>query len=236
MPVKHTVVRAAIYTAGAVLMAFSLVLIAKTQLGVSPILSVSYCGAEVLHLRFADVTLALHALFVLVQIVLHLNLGWRRRAALDLLQLPFSLAFTRFMALFENILPVFPSGWNEQLPLKLAVLIPAIILSGIGVSMTVSMRIIPTPGDGIVQALSDFSRRDLGLCKNAFDFFCIALSCLIGLGAAGKIIGIGPGTVLAMLGVGRSVAIFNRFCLSRMLLVSGMNHSPYTSIRNGGTS
>ena len=73
----------------------------------------------------------------------------KRLRLLDLLQLPFSLIFTRFLNLFTYIIPDF----NEySLLLRLFVLFLAIVLTGIGAATMLNMNLIPNPGDGIVQA------------------------------------------------------------------------------------
>ena len=44
-----------------------------------------------------------------------------------------------------------------------AVLAAGIILTGIGAAMSLDMRLIPNPGDGIVQALADCFKKPVGL-------------------------------------------------------------------------
>lgn len=75
----------------------------------------------------------------------------KRLRLLDLLQLPFSLIFTRFLNLFTYIIPDF----NEySLLLRLFVMFLAIVLTGIGAATMLNMNLIPNPGDGIVQAIA----------------------------------------------------------------------------------
>lgn len=91
--------------------------------------------------------------------------------------------------------------------LQLLVLIVAIILTGIGAAMSLNMRIIPNPGDGIVQAIADCAHKSVGFTKNCFDLLNITISTLVGLLLAGGLVGVGIGTVLAVIGVGRSIAV-----------------------------
>ena len=74
--------------------------------------------------------------------------------------------------------------------------------------MTLDMRIIPNPGDGIVQAVSDFSGKKVGFVKNCIDVVCVLITCLIGYLGAGRVTGIGIGTLLAVLCTGRVIALF----------------------------
>lgn len=47
--------------------------------------------------------------------------------------------------------------------------------------MTVNMRLVPNPGDGIVQAIADLMGRDQGFAKNCFDLVCVALTVILSL-------------------------------------------------------
>ncbi len=88
--------------------------------------------------------------------------------------------------------------------------------------MSVSMRLVPNPGDGIVQTISDRTGKSLGLTKNLFDIGCIALSVTLGLICRGKLIGIGLGTIVAMVGAGRAVALFHVILWKPMMQLSGL--------------
>ena len=142
---------------------------------------------------------------------------------LDALQLPLSLAFTRFMNLFSAWIPA-PAGLAAWIPAP-AGLAAGIILTGIGAAMSLDMRLIPNPGDGIVQALADCFKKPVGLTKNLFDLFCIGVTAAISLIFARRLIGIGFGTVAAMLGVGRVIALFNRLFLDRMATAAGIKNA-----------
>ena len=86
--------------------------------------------------------------------------------------------------------------------------------------MSLSMRLVPNPGDGLVQVLADTFGIGTGLMKNCVDAFCIVLSLIMGLLFAGKPVGIGIGTVCAVMLVGRVIALFHhileRRCCRRL--------------------
>ena len=71
------------------------------------------------------------------------------------------------------------------------------------------MRIVPNPGDGIVQALSDLSGKPVGLVKNIFDGANAAIALMIAALFLHSTGGVGIGTIIAFLGVGRVVALYN---------------------------
>lgn len=88
--------------------------------------------------------------------------------------------------------------------------------------MSLNMRLIPNPGDGIVQAIADHMSKSVGLVKNIFDLCCITVTACIGLIFSGHLIGIGIGTILAMIGVGRTMAVFNYILYEKMNKLAGI--------------
>ena len=230
---KHLIPRVFFYVAGLLILALGIILNSKCGLGVSPIISVSFSISTIGGWNFGNMTFLLYAVFVLIELLIHLALDHRYRVhpdrapvirrnlklllIMDLLQLPLSLVFTRFMNLFSAWIPA-PNHFGYQL----LVLAGGIICTGIGAAMSLNMRIIPNPGDGIVQAISDFVGKSVGFTKNCFDLFNICLTCCIGLLFAHKLIGIGLGTVVAVLGVGRVIALFNHLFMKKMTEIAGV--------------
>ena len=135
---------------------------------------------------------------------------------MDLLQLPLSLVFTRFMNLFSAWIPAPSHG----LGLQFLVLAAGIICTGIGAAMSLNMRIIPNPGDGIVQAIADCIYKPVGFTKNCFDLLNICITISVSMIFAHKLIGVGVGTVVSVLGVGRVIALFNHLFMEKMTRVA----------------
>lgn len=204
------------YLVGMLLLALGLTLNTKSGLGVSPIISVAFCTSRLLELNFGDMTFLLYVLFVAAQFWIR---GKDRRMS-DLLQIPLSLVFSRVLNLYDAVIPY--DSAEAGFVSNLVVLLVAVLLTGIGVSMTVNMRLVPNPGDGIVAALAQRLGWEQGLGKNVFDVGCVILTCAIGLLASGHVIGIGIGTLIAMLGVGRSIALVNHLFREKMCRSAGL--------------
>lgn len=208
---KNTIARIFFYILGICTLALGLTLSTKTKLGASAIIAVAFSISEISGIQLGDATFILYCFFIAVEIVLHLLPGKRapsdKRKALiiDVLQLPFSVFFTRLLNVYAAWIPV-----PEQLPVRITVLVLAIVLIGVGAALTLDMRLVASPGDGIVQAISDRSGLELGLTKNIVDVCCVVFTCLLTLVCVRHIIGIGIGTLAGMLGTGRVIAIFNR--------------------------
>ncbi len=199
--------RMMIYLAGAILLATGLTLNTKAGLGVSPIISVAFSISEIFNLNFGNVTLAYYALFILIEIILHA--GNRKQQVMDLLQLPFSIVFTRFLNLFGAWIPDYS---ESSVLIRSIVLLGAIVLTGIGAAMMLDTHLVPNPGDGVVKAIADKVHKTVGLTKNIVDCFCILLTITLSLLLTGRIIGIGVGTIIAMIGVGRVISAYQSIC------------------------
>lgn len=216
---KNALCRAALYLAGLTVLAVGITLNTKTTLGVSPIISVSYCVSQIRGWNFGDTTFLWYGVFVLTEMALHLIKrapGWGKLLGLDALQMLVSLLFTRFMNLFSAVIPVFETAYPDSFAGSLAgrflLLLLAIFLTGVGAALSLDMRIVPNPGDGLVQGISDFTGIGTGMAKNLVDLCCVLLTLGLSLLSAGRVIGIGIGTLTAVLGVGRVVALFERVC------------------------
>lgn len=237
---KAIVYRAFFYVLGLLVMALGITLNTKSGLGVSPIISVSYSISDIWNFNFGNATFVLYGTFIITEMVVHL-LHHKKVAALeeypssrlklvlllDLLQFPLSLLFTRFMNLFAAVIPDFQTAYPDSFAGsfwgRLIVLLVAIVFTGIGAAMSLDMRLIPNPADGLVQAIADLGGRSLGFTKNCFDGFNILLTAVISLLFAGHLIGIGLGTILTVIGVGRVIALFNRLLESKVIRMAQVN-------------
>lgn len=201
---KQKISRFCVYVLGLFILAMGLILNTKANLGVSPIISVPYCISEIFNLNFGNLTFIVYCIFVVIQIVIHFRLKDKEAMILDLFQLPLSLCFTRILNLFSSYIPVADTSLKAFI-----MLIIAILLTGIGAAMSLSMQIIPNPGDGIVQAIARALDKSVGFTKNVFDLFCVCITVFLGMICTGGIVGIGIGTLIAVLGVGRVIALFH---------------------------
>ncbi len=223
MTVKGTVVtkkkhvRILFYLLGLSLLAVGLTLNTKATLGVSPLISVAYSAALIWGWSLGDTVFIWYGVFVLTEMVMHWQMGKEKRKQRllnDLLQLPLSLVFSRMMDFCGQWIPefetAFPGTFLADVSCRILILVAAVFITGQGAALTLNMRFIPNPGDGVVQSLSDRYHWKMGTAKNLFDLCCVILTVLISYMAAGRVLGIGIGTLIAMLGTGRSIALFNR--------------------------
>ena len=210
------ILRSVTYMLGLALLALGIALSVKADLGISPIASVSYCGSVITDINYGVATFMLYALFVAAEFAL-----WGRKSRpVELLQLVVSLVFSWVMDRMLSAIPYVAadhSFWEN-----VGVLLISVVLIGVGVSWSVKMRIIPNPGDGIVQAIADKVGWELGTVKNVFDISCVVVTVTLSLVFGGRLIGIGVGTVISMLLVGRVVALTNRFVTKKLCAAVGL--------------
>ena len=218
------------YVLGLAVLALGIILNTKTGLGVSPIISVPFSISNIWGIDLGNAVLAVYIVFVLWEMFLHFSMEGIHGPHLcslllkDLLQLPLSLIFTRFMNLFWDVVPEFSGTSPSQMLLRSGVLLAGIVCTGIGVAVSLDMRLVPNPGDGIVQALADASGKKMGLVKNLFDLGSVLLTiflCFL-FTEDFSIIGIGAGTLAAVLGVGRVAALFQYGCGNSLKRAAGL--------------
>lgn len=237
--------RVLFYLLGLLVLALGLTLNTKVGLGVSPIISVSFSVSTIWGFNFGNTTLVLYALFVIAQIALHLfqyrrscagpegerlapskRIDLRTALLLDALQFPLSLIFTRVLNLFSSWIPDLQRAYAGAFPGSLAgrllFLCLAIALTGVGAAASLNMRLVPNPGDGIVQAIADTVGKGVGFTKNCFDVCNISVTLAISFAFAGRLTGVGVGTVVAVVGVGRVIAAFNHVFGRRMTRLAGL--------------
>lgn len=201
--------RGVMYCIGLLILALGIILNTKTGLGVSPIISIPYCISNVFKINLGNATLCIYILCVIGQMALR----GKRFRAFDLLQIPMSVIFSRVINIFNNMITIN----SNSMVLKLLLLAAAIVLTGIGAAISVEMNLIPNAADGFTQAVGERIGKGLGFAKNIVDVSCVIITVALGLLFAGKVEGIGLGTLAAVLGVGRSIALFNMLFKQKML-------------------
>lgn len=191
--------RICIYVVGLVILGCGIDLNTKTQLGVSPIISVAYNVAYLTHIPLGVMTFLYYVLFVFIQWLL---LG-KDFDYFQFLQIPASLVTSVFIQFFDNIIPV-----ANSYPTRILLLILAIIITAIGASLTVGMKIVPNPADGLADVIGQKLDKGFGFGKNVFDCTSLIISLVIGLVFTGGILGIGIGSLISMILTGRVIALF----------------------------
>lgn len=194
MPIKRIIV----YIAGLIILALGIDLNTKTMLGISPIISVPYNISVISGWLLGAVIFSYYVLLVILQLLIQK----KDFPVYQFLQIPCAFVTSAAVQIFDNVIPV-----PGHIALKIIVLILAIVVTAIGTSLVVGMKIVPNPADGLANIIGTKLGHGFGFGKNIIDFISITVSIIIGLVAKGSIIGIGIGTVITMIMTGRVIAL-----------------------------
>ena len=201
--IKTALSRYGWFTAGVLLNAFGVALITKAALGTSPISSLPY----VLSLRFpvtlGQFTFLMNMLFILAQVLL-LRRNFR---PIQFLQVAVNVVFSLFIDASMRLL-----FWMEvgALPMHLLALVVGCAVLGFGISVEVAPRVLMVPGEGIVQAIAAVTGWRFGNVKVGFDAALVSTALVLSLLFFHRLQGLGAGTILSALAVGRFVNLYNR--------------------------
>ena len=190
-----------LYVLGVLLLGFGIVLNTKAGLGVGSINTFPYAVSRITPLTLGTVTTLLYFVFVAAQLLIY-----RKIEVKVLLQIPFSYLMGRIIDFYDQLLNFEP----EALPLKFLTLAVAIVCTALAAYVMVTMELVPNPADGMARAVGYALHKDLGQGKLLFDCTMIAATAVISLAFARRIIGIGIGTVLSALLIGRLIQVFGR--------------------------
>ncbi len=190
------------YCIGILILACGITLNTKTRLGVSPVISVAYNIAQILHTPLGPTTFVYYAFLIFLQFLLLP----KDFSIVQCGQIICAFLTSAFIQLFDLILPS-PDG----MPFRLLLLFVAIFLTGLGASITVGMKLVPNPADALANIIGKKIGRDLGLGKNILDAVCIILAVILGLAFSGSLLGIGIGTAVSVLFTGRVMALVQGF-------------------------
>lgn len=206
---NNTAKRYLFFLIGILINAFGVALITKAALGTSPISSVPY----VLSLRFAPTLGAFTFVMNLIFIILQPVLLRRDYQPIQLLQIVVNIVFSWFIDVSMNLL-----GWLEpqNIAVELIVLLLGCAVLGFGISVEVAPDVLLVPGEGLVGALTAASGRRFGSVKVAFDVTLVLISLTLSLLFFHRLNGLGLGTVISALLVGRFVNLYN----SRLPLIA----------------
>ncbi len=200
---RMTARRILVYGLGIVILALGIDLNTKASLGVSPIISVPYSVARISGWLLGAVIFVYYMLLILLQALILR----RDFSPFQILQVPCAFLTSFFVQIFDGILPT-ASGTAA----KFVTMVLAIFITGLGAGLTVTMKIVPNPADGLADVIgSRLLHRDYSLGKNVLDLISIGISALIGWGLTDRPAGIGVGTVMTMIFTGRVVALLRGF-------------------------
>lgn len=195
------------YFAGLNLIAAAVVLNIRYDLGVAAFSSVMYAISEIYGISLGTASIICYLLFVLIQCILS-----RKITLPYLLEIPLSFAFGFLTDLYDMFVPEIQCGGA----LRLILFILTMFVTAMGVYLCVKTDVVLTPTDGIVKTISEVFSFPFSAVKNVFDIALVAVSIALCLGNHTKLYGIGVGTVLTALFIGRIIKLYERYLPMKM--------------------
>lgn len=191
------------FLAGVLINSFGVALITRAALGTSPISSLPYVLSFRFPVTLGQFTFAMNLFFILGQVLLLR----RDFQPIQLLQVAVNAVFSAFIDVSMDLL-----SWLEisSLPMAVLVLILGCAVLAFGISVEVAPRVLMVPGEGIVQAIAAVTGWRFGNVKVGFDAALVATALVLSLLFFHRLQGLGAGTILSALAVGRFVNLYNR--------------------------
>ena len=201
---KHLLSRYLCFAAGIAINSFGVAFITKSALGTSPISSLPY----VLSLRFSDFSFGMTTfLFNMVLILLQFLLLKKEFPPVQCLQIAANVLFSALIDVSMGILSFLQP---ELLPVRLICLLIGCLILAFGICVEVAPDTIVVPGEGMVRVIARVSGIRFGTVKVLFDCTLMATAGVLSFLFFGRLNGLGAGTILSALLVGRFVNFFNR--------------------------
>ncbi|MDE7313184.1 MAG: hypothetical protein K2N87_16430 [Eubacterium sp.] len=193
--------RLAMFFIGINLLAAGIILNTRSDLGVAAFTSFSYALSKIAGISLGSASVLVYLALIGVQFLL-----LQKVSVPVLLQIPFSFVFGILTDFYDFIVPEMAlSLW-----LRFLLLAAAIWLTSIGVYLYTNCRLVMTPVEGIVQTIADKWSFKFSLVKNCFDLFMLLLTVSFCLLLRQPVFGIGIGTVLSALILGRMIGIYEK--------------------------
>lgn len=188
-----------VFVVGMNVLAIGIILNTKSLLGVGSINTLPYALANILSVSLGTMTTMVYLVFIIIQLIL-----LKRFDLQVIIQLPFSFIFGYLIDFYDLFFSYEPTAYYMQI----VILIIAIVLTALGAFLMVLGDIVLNPADGLVHTIGKVTNKDFGFVKNIADLVFIVLTVVICLVTKGYILGIGIGTVVSAIFIGRFVALY----------------------------
>lgn len=200
---KQILKRYLYFILGVAINSFGVAFITKSALGTSQISSVPY----VLSLRFPSVSFGMTTFFVnLLFILIQAVLLKKNFQLVQFLQVAVNVLFSVLIDVSMTLLSFFQP---EAFGLRIVSLLAGCVILAVGISIEVAPDVLVVPGEGAVRAISQTTGLKFGSVKVYFDVSLIVIASALSFLFFGRLNGVGLGTVISALTVGKFVNIVN---------------------------
>ena len=203
---KKWIYRYVFFILGVAINSFGIAFVTKSAMGTSQISSIPYVfSLEFPSISFdtrSRVTFLFNILFILLQVVL-LKKDFH---PIQFFQILVNVLFSGLIDLSMSALSFFQP---EALWLRILSLLFGCLILALGICIEVAPDVLVVPGEGIVRALAQTTKIKFGTVKVYFDVTLIVIAGILSLLFFQKFNGVGIGTVVSAIVVGRFVNWIN---------------------------
>lgn len=200
---NHLPQRIMLFMSGTLINALGITLITKAYLGTSPISSLPFVLSLGFTPSFGMLTFIFNMIFFSGQVILLK----KEFPKLQILQIPITVIFSMlidfFMHIFRNVKP-------KPYLLSLILLVLGCSVMALGITLAVRAKLILTPGNAFVQALSNHTGKAYGNIEIIFDTTLTLLAIIASFILFGKFRGVREGTIISAFLVGIFINLYNR--------------------------
>jgi len=191
------------YIIGIFLMTLGIALSCKADLGTTPISSVPYVVSMFTTYTIGEVTIMLNLLFIVAQPLLLRYIPWQQIIGQTATLLIFGPEIDFCMYLLNWVQP------RNYFEMWLACILSAFILA-LGVFLCVKAKIFTAAGEGVVLVVEKVTKYNFAFLKNCFDITLVLISLGLSFSVFGEMRGVGAGTIVAAILVGRIVRLYEK--------------------------
>ena len=212
----HLKIRVSVFLCSILMTALGIDLITVASLGTSPISSVPLVISLYTPWTFGQLTFVLNMAFIVLQIALLR----RQFRPVELLQIAINFVFSAAIDFFMHAMAGLQGLW----PFAAALLVVGCATLAFGICIEVASQVLMVPGDGAVKAIAQTGKWRMGSTKVVFDSTMVTMAVILSTlyGGLGTLTGLGVGTLVSAMLVGRFVNFFNRrvFFIERLARLS----------------
>lgn len=198
-----TIRRTGVYLIGLCIYAYAVCLMARANLGISPITSIAFVFTLFTPYSLGVTQFVVNVCLVLIQVI------WLRKdfERLQYLQIFASLLFSVFIDATTPLVAAFPI---DTIPQRLLLFVLSMFVMAFGLSIVAIANLVMLPGDGIAKSIAFKTGWIFGKAKVLNDVCCVIFTCIVALSVLHRIASVSLGTVVAALVLGNIARFYMR--------------------------
>jgi uncharacterized membrane protein YczE len=195
------------YILGLLAMAFGIVLMKKAKLGITPITSLPLALNEVFpQLTLGNWTILFHIVCIIAILAI-----LRKPNLKTFLMFPVGIGFGYII----DFLLWLWSYETDSLPIRIALLVIGIPISGLGVALINDADLMLPSPDGLARTISAHYNLKYPVVKVTTDCTWVGISIIIELVIFHKLTAVGVGTIAGALLIGRAINVWNKLLFQK---------------------